>query len=105
MTRIGTRLESIERLVQISSDEVLEKLVKYDERNAVFESHVTSHINNIVQLVKHSLDASTNTKEIVNNKLLSVEQLVTSARDKAQHQMQSMTSTLNTIVVSIQVCV
>jgi hypothetical protein len=82
-----------------NSEEVLEKLIKYEEKHTVFESHVKSHINNIENLVMHSLDASTNIKEMVNYNLGLVDKLITTVKD-CKHLVSSQ---LDGIVTKLQV--
>ena len=81
----------------------MEKLIKYDERQAVFESHVKSHIINIENLVKHSLDANTKIKEIVSYDFESVDKLLEQFKDCKQSQVSAI-SRLSSIAEKFQVC-
>jgi hypothetical protein len=103
MDRIKSKIDSIERIIQINGEEIIDKLIKYDERDAVFESRVTSHITNLEQLVKHSLDALTNIKEIGSKNFNVMEKLVNTIRDNSHHQNQLMGSQINLIITQIQV--
>jgi len=100
--QISIKLDSIERFVHLNSEEVLEKLIKYDDRDAVFESHVKSHIINIENLMKHSLDASTNIKEIVSHNLGNLDKVFNIVKDW-KLQRQTVISQLGAIDAKLQV--
>lgn len=98
----GNKLDSMERYIRTNWEEVTDKVVKREERRAVFESHVKSHIMNIENLVKHSLDANTNIKEIVTKDFREVERLVDAVRE-AQHSQHRVTDRLTAVANQLQV--
>src|SRR5882724_10306959 len=96
MDKILDKMESIERYIHLNCEEVLEKLIKYSERHTVFESHMKSHLINIQDLVKHSLDANTNIKDIVSYDFENIDKLVSNLNHYKQEH-NSVISRLNSI--------
>ena len=88
--------------MRLNWEEVADKVAKRDERRAVFESHVKSHIMNIESLVKHSLDANTNIKDIVTKDVQEVNKLVDAVKE-GQHSQTIVTNRLNAIFNHLQV--
>ena len=82
----GNKLEALERYNRRNWEDVTEKLTKREERHVVFESHVKSHIVNIESLVKHSLDANTNIKDMVAKDFQEVDKLVDAVKEAKQSQ-------------------
>ncbi|CAG2170625.1 unnamed protein product [Oppiella nova] len=101
LNKIVDKLDSIERHIDRTGEEVFEKFSKYDERHTVFESHVKSHIINIESLVKHSLDANTKIKDIVTYDFQSVDNMVQTLKDYKQDH-NSVISILSTVAIQLQ---